>query len=78
MHFSVVKVRKQAEGAAQLFVLLGAGEHPHSFWGVGVGGGLAALLSFPPLVSLVYGMALSCRCPLSLPPLCCAPCISKY
>lgn len=31
MHFSVVKVRKQAEGAAQLFVLLGAGEHPHSF-----------------------------------------------
>lgn len=46
MHFSVVKVRKQAEGAAQLFVLLGAGEHPHSFWGVGVGGGACCFAVF--------------------------------
>lgn len=75
VHFSVVKVRKQAKGAAQLFVLHGGDEHPHSCKGRGR---IAAMLSFPPLVSLIYGMALSCRCPLSLPPLCCAPCISKY
>lgn len=35
MHFSVVKVRKQAEGAAQLFVLHGGDEHLHSYRGRG-------------------------------------------
>lgn len=35
MHFSVVKVRKQAKGATQLFVLHGGDKHPHSYKGRG-------------------------------------------